>query len=85
MIMFDKTIIITRQFYLFLIQRLPVLFDPGVLCPIARKERKVTKSIMFIKPCERINNRVISTGLKDWEMINSNQHKNSFIALIQLP
>ena len=83
--MLDKTIIIIRHFYLFLIQRLPVLFDPGVLFPIARKERKLTNSIMFIKPCERINNRIISTGLKDWKMINSNQHKNSFIALIQFP
>ena len=80
--MLDKTIIIIRHFYLFLIQRLPVLFDPGVLFPIARRERKLTKSIMFIKPCERNNNRIISIGLKDWEMINSNQHKNSFIALI---
>ena len=85
MITFDKTIIIIRTFYLFLIQRLPVLFDPGVLFPIARRERKLTKSIMFIKPCERNNNRIISIGLKDWEMINSNQHKNSFIALIQFP
>ena len=65
MIMFDKTITI-GQFYLFLILRLPVLFDPGILFPIAKRERKLTKSIMLVKVCEIINNRIISTGLKDW-------------------
>ena len=54
------------QFYLFLILRLPVLFDPGILFPIAKRERKLTKSIMLVKVCEIINNRIISTGLKDW-------------------
>ena len=54
------------QFHLFLILRLPVLFDPGILFPIAKRERKLTKSIMLVKVCEIINNRIISTGLKDW-------------------
>ena len=68
-IMFDNLIGMTiaiGQFYLFLILRLPVLFDPGILFPIAKRERKLTKSIMLVKVCEIINNRIISTGLKDW-------------------
>ena len=67
-IMFDiigMTITI-GQFYMFLILRLPVSFDPGILFPIAKRERKLTKSIMLGKVCEIINNRIISTGLKDW-------------------
>ena len=67
--MFDNLIGMTiaiGQFYLFLILRLPVLFDPGILFPIAKRERKLTKSIMLVKVCEIINNRIISTGLKDW-------------------
>ena len=64
MIMFDNITI--GQFHLFLILRLPVLFDPGILFPIAKRERKLTKSIMLVKVCEIINNRIISTGLKDW-------------------
>ena len=63
-IMFDYITI--GQFYLFLILRLPVLFDPGILFPIVKRERKLTKSIMLVKVCEIINNRIISTGLKDW-------------------
>ena len=63
-IMFDNITI--GQFYLFLILRLPVLFDPGILFPIAKRERKLTKSNMLVKVCEIINNRIISTGLKDW-------------------
>ena len=59
-------IITIGQFHLFLILRLPVLFDPGILFPIAKRERKLTKSNMLVKVCEIINNRIISTGLKDW-------------------
>ena len=66
MIMSNKIAFTIGQFYLSLILRLPVLFDPGILFPIAKRERKLTKSIMLVKVCEIINNRIISTGLKDW-------------------